>query len=194
MAGLGLAYDNELGGRMWVGAVDRRVFDLALEGSTALYLGEFRKELYLGLRRNYQLGRQLMTPTFTDPTGDRIGAAVRTGWRLSSAPPLLERRLGFWAWSAHSMPGWRVALGLSGHAWHEPGRNQSTLGVGAQAIKAGRSGEQVLGIDLIWTGIYHRAAFEENSRSRPVPSVSAPRLRAGWGEQLPASGHLPAGR
>ena len=65
VVGLGLAYDNELGGRMWVGAVDRRIFDVALEGSTALFLGEFRKELYLGFRRNYQLGRQLMTPTFT---------------------------------------------------------------------------------------------------------------------------------
>ena len=71
---------------MWVGAVDRRLFHLALEGSTALFLGEFRKEVYLGFRRNYQLGRQLMTPAFTtrlatesvrrfDPDGEELGTA-----------------------------------------------------------------------------------------------------------------------
>ena len=46
VAGLGLAYDNELGGRMWAGVVDRRFLGLALEGSGALFLGELRRELY----------------------------------------------------------------------------------------------------------------------------------------------------
>ncbi|HET7424781.1 MAG TPA: patatin-like phospholipase family protein, partial [Gemmatimonadales bacterium] len=50
VAALGLAYDNELGGRMWAGGVDRRLFGLALEGSGALFLGELRKELYAGFR------------------------------------------------------------------------------------------------------------------------------------------------
>src|SRR3954451_750072 len=65
LAGLGLAYDNELGGRMWVGAVDRRTMGLALEGSAALLLGELRKEISLGLRRNFQFARQLMNPALT---------------------------------------------------------------------------------------------------------------------------------
>src|SRR3954454_18081945 len=65
VAGLGLVYDNELGGRMWAGAVDRRLFGLALEGSGALFLGELRKEVYAGVRRNYQVGRQLFEPTLT---------------------------------------------------------------------------------------------------------------------------------
>ncbi|MEA2722808.1 MAG: hypothetical protein QOH59_579 [Gemmatimonadales bacterium] len=192
VAGLGLAYDNELGGRMWVGAVDRQVFDLALEGSTALYLGEFRKELYLGLRRNYQLGRQLMTPAFTtrlatesvrrfEPDGDEIGTAYT------------REALGFLGVERSFDAGWRVALGVSGHAWHEPGRNRSTLGVGAQAIKAGRSGEQVLGIDLIWTGIYHRAAFDGEFSLKTGALRLAPRLRAGWGERLPLQGTFPLG-
>src|SRR5215210_4408359 len=65
VVGLGVAYDNELGGRLWTGAVEQRLFDLALEGSTALFLGDFRQELLLGFRRNYEVGRQLMTPTLT---------------------------------------------------------------------------------------------------------------------------------
>ncbi|MGZ8398670.1 MAG: patatin-like phospholipase family protein, partial [Gemmatimonadales bacterium] len=192
VAGLGVAYDSELGGRMWVGAVDRRVFDLALEGSTALYLGAFRKELYLGLRRNYQLGRQLMTPAFTarlatesvrrfEPDGDEIGTAFT------------REAIGFLGMERSFDAGWRVALGLTGHAWHEPGRDQSTLGVGAQAIKAGRSGEQVLGIDLIWTGIYHRAALDGEFSIKTGALRLAPRLRAGWGERLPIQATFPLG-
>ncbi|MFL5490672.1 MAG: hypothetical protein ACJ8AV_04600, partial [Gemmatimonadales bacterium] len=65
LAGIGLAYDNELGGQMWLAAVDRRAFDLALEASTRLFLNEFHKGVSLGLRRNYQLGRHLMRPTIT---------------------------------------------------------------------------------------------------------------------------------
>lgn len=192
VAGLGLAYDNELGGRMWVGAVDRRVFDLALEGSTALFLGEFRKELYLGFRRNYQLARQLMTPAFTtrlatesvrrfDPDGDELGSAFT------------REALGFFGVERAFDAGWRVALGLSAHAWHEPGRNRSTLGIGAQAIRAGRSVGQVLGIDVIWTGLYHRAAFDGEASVRAGPFRLEPRLRVGLGERLPLQATFPLG-
>ncbi len=65
VAGLGLAYDNELGGRMWAGLVDRRILGRALEGTGAVFLGELRRELYLGLRRNYEIGQQLLRPTIS---------------------------------------------------------------------------------------------------------------------------------
>ena len=192
VAGLGLAYDNELGGRMWMGAVNRRLFDLALEGSTALFLGEVRKELYFGLRRNYQLGRQLVTPTFTvrlatesvrrfEADGDELGTAFT------------REALGFVGLERSFDAGWRVGLGLTAHAWHQPGRNRSTLGVGAQGIKAGRSGGQVLGIDLIWTGLYHRAKFDGVVSVKTGAFRLEPRLRAGWGEGLPLQATFPLG-
>jgi NTE family protein len=192
VAGLGLAYDNELGGRMWVGAVDRRVFDLALEGSTALFLGEFRKELYLGLRRNYQLGRQLMTPALTarlatewvrrfEPDGDELGTSFT------------REAVGFLGVERSFNAGWRVALGLSAHAWHEPGSNHSTVGVGAQGVKAARSGRQVVGLDLIWTGLYHRAAFDGELSVKTGGFRLEPRLRVGWGERLPLQATFPLG-
>src|SRR6476661_5578385 len=87
VAGLGLAYNNELGGRMWAGLVDRRFLGRALEGSGAFLLGELRRELLVGLRRNYQVGRQLFRPTVEirlanedvrrfDGNGDEIGQGV----------------------------------------------------------------------------------------------------------------------
>ena len=124
IAGLGLAYDNELGGRMWVGAVDRRLFDLSLEGSTALFLGEFRKEVYLGFRRNYQLGRQLMTPTLTARLATESVRRFDADGNELDAEETREA-LGFAGLEHIFEPGWQVALGVSGHDWHEPGRDLS---------------------------------------------------------------------
>ena len=191
-AGLGLSYDSELGGRMWVGAVDRRVFDLALEGSTALFLGEFRKELYLGFRRNYQLGRQLMTPALTtrlatesvrrfDPDGEELGTAFT------------REALGFLGVERAFGAGWQASLGLTAHLWHQPGQNRSTLGVAARALKAARSGTQVLGVDLDWTGLYHRASFDGAVSVKTGALRLEPRIRVGWGEHLPLQAAFPLG-
>ena len=122
IAGLGLAYDNELGGRMWVGAVDRRFLDLALEASTALYLGEFRKELYLGFRRNFQFGRQLMNPALSARLASE--SVRRFDMRMAMSSTLIETReaLGFLGIERAFDPDWQVALGGVGHAWHQPGQ------------------------------------------------------------------------
>jgi predicted acylesterase/phospholipase RssA len=192
VAGLGLAYDNELGGRMWAGAVDRRLFDLALEGSTALFLGEFRNELYVGIRRNYQLGRQLMTPTLTarvaaedvrrfDPDGDE----------LNDAPT--REAIGFLGVERAFESGWQIALGSTAHAWREPGREASTVGVVARAVKASPSRGRVLGGELIWTPLYTRAAFDGEASVKAGPVRLRPHLHVGWGERLPLQATFPLG-
>jgi hypothetical protein len=60
-------------------------------------------------------------------------------------------------------------------------------------VKASRSGEQVLGIDLIWTGLYHRAAFDGEVSVKTGSLRLEPRLRVGWGERLPLQATFPLG-
>jgi NTE family protein len=192
VAGLGLAYDNELGGRMWVGAVDRRLFDLSLEGSSALFIGEFRKELYLGFRRNYQLGRQLMTPALTtrlatesvrrfDPDGEEL-------------PSEETREVVVFAGVEHAFElDWQVAFGALGHDWHEPERDLATLGATANLVKTSRTRGQVFDAQLIWTGVYQRAAVEAEASAVTGGFRLRPRLRLGWGEDLPLQTSFPLG-
>jgi predicted acylesterase/phospholipase RssA len=184
IAGLGLAYDKELGGRMWVGAVDRRFLELALEGSGALFIGEFRNELSLGLRRNYQLGRQLMTPTLTarlatesvrrfDARGEELHeAATREG-------------LGFLGVERQFLRDWQIGLGAMVHAWHEPGVDRSTVGGTVRVVKGSRSRGQVLLTDFKWTGVYRRLELGGEAFARVGPFRLTPRARLGWGEHLP---------
>src|SRR2546423_15164304 len=144
---------------MWVGAVDRRFLDLALEASTALYLGEFRKELYLGFRRNFQFGRQLMNPKLSARLATESVRRFNAD-RDELGPLEIREGLGFVGIERAFDPDWQVALGGVGHAWHEPGRDRSTLGATARVEKTSRSRGRVLRADLVWTALYSRAGFD----------------------------------
>ncbi|HET6779119.1 MAG TPA: patatin-like phospholipase family protein [Gemmatimonadales bacterium] len=192
LIGLGLAYDNELGGRMWAGVVEQRLFDLALEGSAGLFLGDFRQDLLLGLRRNYQLGRQLMTPTLTarfaleqvrrfDSEGDELGSGYT------------REVVGFLGLERVFHPGWELAAGLMGHAWHEPGSDRSAVGIEVRGLKATPARLPVLQAGLSWNGVYQRAAMELTGFLRHGPLQLLPRLRLGWGDGLPLQSEFALG-
>lgn len=192
IAGLGLAYDSELGGRMWVGAVDRRTLNLALEGSTALFIGEFRKELYLGLRRNYQLGRQLMTPTFTAWLANESVRQFDAD-RDEVDPAETREAIGFAGVERDFARGWQASLGVVGHDWHEPERDRSTLGGSLRIANETRSGIRLFQAALAFTGIYHRVQFDGEVPIKVGFFRVRPRLRLGWGEDLPLQATFPLG-
>lgn len=193
VAGLGLAYDNELGGRMWAGGVDRRILGRALEGSLALFLGELRKELYGGLRRNFQVGGQLLSPTVTariatedvrrfEPDGDELDE-VET-----------REALGFVGAERVLPGGWEIAAGVHGHAWNEPARgDRSTLGTVARVVRVSRTRGRVVSAEGVWTGLYRRAALQAEVQTRLGTVRLTPRLRLGWGDELPLQLGFPLG-
>jgi NTE family protein len=193
VAGLGLAYDNELGGRMWAGLVDRRFLGRALEGSGAFLLGELRRELLVGLRRNYQVERQLFRPTVEirlasedvrrfDADGDEIGQAVT---REAIGFAGIERSLG---------TGWDLGIGAEGRTWDEPHRSdRSTVGAVARLTAATRQRGRVLRAEAQWTGMYQRVAFEGTLTARLGVVRLTPRLRLGWGNGLPLQLGFPLG-
>ncbi len=190
--GLGLAYDNELGGKMWVGAVEHRLFNLALEGSTALFLGDLRQELLLGVRRNYQLGRQLMTPTGTVRLGlESVRRFTADGDELD--PATTREAIGFVGVERAFEPGWQLSLGLVGHAWHEPGQDKSTLGFSLTGLQASPARLPTFRAGVSWTGLYRRADLEISRSLRVRRLLLQPRLRLGWGENLPVQLTFPLG-
>jgi NTE family protein len=190
---LGLAYDNELGGQMWVGGVDRRVFGLALEGSAAVFLDAFRKEVYAGLRRKFQLVRQVLDPTLTarfatedvrqfDADGDELDE--------------LETReaIGFLGVERVLPNGWELALGVHGHTWDEPTReNVSTAGIAFHAIRASRLRGEVARAEAVWSGVYTRASVNAEVLTGFGEVGFTPRIRLGWGEDLPIQNAFPLG-
>jgi hypothetical protein len=192
VAGLGLAYDNELGGRMWAGLVDRRLFGVALEGSTAVFIGELRQELYAGLRRTFQVGRQLLNPTFTARLAhEDVRRFQSDGEELPSADT--REAIGFLGAERGFPRGWELAAGLAGHAWEEPDRELSTLGLVVRATRASRARGRVASGELLFTGVYSRAALEGEMLAKLGGIRLIPRLRLGWGEDLPLQSTFPLG-
>jgi NTE family protein len=192
IAGLGLAYDNELGGRMWVGAVERRLLDVALEGSSALFLGEFRKELSLGFRRNYQLGRQLLTPTLT------VRLASESVRRFDLAGHEIDpddtRELHGYLGVEHPLGlSWQVGIGAVAHDWQEPGRELGTVGLGLHVSRATRATGKVVDGSILLAGAYRRISLDGETSLRVGPIRMRPRLRLGWGERLPIQATFPLG-
>jgi NTE family protein len=185
VAGLGLAYDNELGGRMWAGLVDRSVFGAAAEGSGAIFLGELRRELYLGLRRKYQVGHQLLDPTLS------IRLATENVRRFSPGGdelPVAETReaVGFAGAERVFDHGWEGMLGIHGHTWREPTRGHvSTLGGIGRITRTTRTRSRVVLVEGIWTGVYRRMAIEGETALNLGAVRVTPRVRLGWGEGLP---------
>jgi hypothetical protein len=192
VAGLGLAYDNELGGRMWAGAVDRRIVGRALEGSVALFFGELRRSC-TGLRRNFQVARQLLSPTVTariatenlrrfEPDGDELDE-VET-----------REAVGFLGAERVLPGGWEIAAGIHGHAWHEPARgDRSTLGAVARVVRVSRTRGRVVTAEGVWTGLYRRAALQAEVQARLGTVRMTPRVRLGWGDELPLQLGFPLG-
>jgi hypothetical protein len=158
-----------------------------------VYLGELRRELSLGLRRHFQVARQLMNPTLTlrlanedvrrfDSRGRELGQAYVREARLF---------IGIERWLSRR---WEVALGIEGHTWDEPGRpNRSTLGGAVRVTGASRQRGRVLQAEANWTGIYRRAAVEGSAQARLGVVRVTPRVRLGWGEGLPIQLGFPLG-
>jgi NTE family protein len=184
VAALGLAYDSELGGRMWLGAVDRRLLNLALEGSAAVFLGEFRKELHFGARRYFQLGRQLMIPKLTIRLAtESIRRFDGEGEELT--PDKTREALGFAGVERPFPSGWQLALGAIGHVWREPDSELSTLGGTLDFSRENQSGLRQANASFRWTGVYQRAELEGDLYGRVGPVRVRPRIRLGWGDRLP---------
>jgi hypothetical protein len=108
--------------------------------------------------------------------------------------PLETREaLGFLGVERAFDPDWELALGGVGHAWHEPGRDRSTIGATARVEKASRSGGRALQANLLWTGLYHRAGFDGEASMKFGPIRLRPGVRFGWGERLPLQATFPLG-
>lgn len=178
---------------MWAGLVDRRLLNRAIEGSGALFLGELRRELSLGLRRNYQVGRQLFNPTLTvrlasedirrfDAGGEELGKAET------------REAVGFAGIERPLAPEWDLAFGAEGRTWDEPDReNRSTLGGVIRVTAATRQQGRVLLAEVNWTGMYQRAAFDGMLTSKIGVVRVVPRLQLGWGSGLPLQLGFPLG-
>jgi predicted acylesterase/phospholipase RssA len=190
VGGLGLAYDGELGGRLWAGFVDRSLPVLEAEGSGVLMLGRFKRSAQLQVRRQTLLGQPTVTPIATlllanedirrfDTDGLELAA---DRFREVVAAGGVERQLG---------RGYRIGVLAEARAWREV-----DLRLRATAVREGLGGRMVLEkltagqgrlarLDLIANPAFTMASLDIRFRGRIGRVRLEQQLRAGIGSDLP---------
>jgi predicted acylesterase/phospholipase RssA len=190
---LGAAYDNELGGRLWAGALERRLFRRNIEASGVLFAGELRSELAVALRWGSPL-RPHRVAAFArlraadesvrqfDPAGAEL---PKLGTQEAIGTAGLERWLGG-DW-------WLQAAGV-GHLWDEPdGTGRSAAGGLVRVERLGRVSEDAVEAEALLTRAYERLQLTASATIAAFGLDLTPRLRVGWGDDLPLQAAFPLG-
>lgn len=185
LVALGLSYDNDLGGQMWFGGVDRGTLVPGLESSARLTLGELRQELGLGFNPA-AIGQHQRRFVLS-------GAIARESIRRftsggAAAPEVRTREVtGFLGIEGRFGREWLVALGGFGHAWAAPGSDGTNALGGLLRITSGPRyrGTGIWGEGVL-TNTYRRVEVE----GRHAIGIGAgvrltPSVRFGWGKNLP---------
>ncbi len=187
---LGAAFDADLGGRAWVGIMDRALVSPAWEGSLALAFGADRTSLDAGIRRRFPVAR--LVPTLAVRiASERVEffdgdlATTDAEGRQVTAFLGLEAILG---------RGWSAALGGEAIAWDdsgEPGR--STGGAALRLLRLGAPGEHLADLSGLVTPEWSLARAAARFDGSLGPLRLRPALRAGWGNGVPLSLTQPLG-
>jgi NTE family protein len=183
-AGLGVAYDNDLGGQMWTGLVDRSLLGQALEGSALLILGELQQRIALGLR-TVGVRRGPLVPALTAGVGrEQIRTFDSTGAELPSQET--REALSFAGIEFAFGRDWSGAAGGEARFWHTPTQGDGDgFGGSIWLSKGSVPGEPALRFDGAWTTGYQRIHLEVAPSIRADRVTLRPELRYGWGRDLP---------
>ena len=155
----GFAYDNSMGGRVWVAALSEDLLHLGLELSSKLALGGLRNEIELGARKNLRFRWRVLAPTLLGQAAEeKVPLYDAEGAEL---PSLTVRELvGFAGLDRAFGHGWRTRLGIEARTWEEPDGDFSAGGV-AVRMERFDDWERPRGFaDARWTGVYRFAVGE----------------------------------
>lgn len=198
VAGIGIAYDTELGGRVWGGLVDRRVGVVHAEGSAVVALGRFRRDVEITMRRPTMLGLPSYSPVGSVRGGieelrrfapDGIERAS-ADYRELSAMGGLERNIG------RDM---HLQIGGEWRSWRETNPFDDVVSTGTAygprltAEKFTASRERLARVSVVWTTRYALASLETNLRGAVAGVRFEQRIRLSVGEKLPAGLTSPLG-
>lgn len=180
----GLAYDNDLGGQMWLGGVDRGSLIPGLETSSILLLGELRQELMLGFRRS-TLTRFIRRPFFTATIGrESIRRFNEDGETIE--PNQINEAKGTVGLERSFGREWIVTAGGVAEAWDAPGSTRTNTVGGRITIQSGPHYR----ISGIWaegtlTTAYRRVHALARKRFTVATVALTPAVSFGWGRDLP---------
>jgi len=198
-AGVTVAYDRDLGGRVGLMYLDRRLLGQALEGSVTLGVGTLLNDVTGGLRRYFGAGQSWLAPTVTlhfenqtillyDTDGQSVG---RTDTRQGVVFAGVEEGV---------LGGWVFGAGFDGRSWRDgdataiggdSASNGSSAGV-RLAVFRPRGSWQANG-EFVWSSTFERIGLQTSYAISLGEFTLVPIARLGWGQDLPLQDQFPLG-
>ena len=183
--GVGVAFDQFMSGRIWIGAVDRSFFKGDAEGALLVRAGLYAQDATAFVRRRIRLSASYVPFT----VGGRIEhEAVRLFSGESERPSGETREAGgFIGLREDRLPGvWRYEAGLDARVWRDPkSETRGGFGVHASLFKARTEFEMGSIIEMIGLNDFQSVRFDLSGQGSSGKLETRVRVRAGWGNRLP---------
>jgi predicted acylesterase/phospholipase RssA len=184
--GVGVAFDQFMSGRLWVGGIDRTLFDGDAEGVGVVRLGTYEQDADFFVRRRALVGRTYVPFTVEAQIEHEDVRLFSGDGELPSAET--REAIGFIGLKQDPRVGiWQGEIGLDARVWREPLRNtRGTFGLRASAFIA--SSEYAMGssVDLLALHDFQRAAADFGKTWLLTGGLDlSTRFRGGWGNRLP---------
>lgn len=184
--GVGVAFDQFMSGRLWLGGIDRTLRNGDAEGVGIVHLGTYEQDVDVFVRRRALVGKTYVPFTVEAELKHEDVRLFKGDGELPSAET--REAVGFVGLKQDPrVDQWQGEIGLDARVWREPLLNtRGTFGVRASAFLA--SSEYQMGSIVEVLGFYdfQRARFDLSKDWRLGGSMDVTtRVRGGWGNRLP---------
>ena len=188
LAAFGVAYDNDMVGRMWVGMSQRGLLGSDLMGSVIAKFGKYNQEVTATLHRESLAEVKLLPITVNLTLGrtDVRTLTVANGDPVETAPLQTNELVLYTGLSDTPSEGFSWDIGTIGHSWDEPGRGRTAAG----GIRAGvdwrlNDEHSRLRLEGSVTNEYWKAWVQAATVFQIEDIEVRPHIYAGYGYRLP---------
>ncbi len=184
--GVGVAFDQFMSGRLWLGGVDRTLFDGDAEGVGVVHLGTYEQDVDLFVRRRALVGKTYVPFAVEGEIKHEDVRLFSGDGELPSAET--KEAIGFVGLKQDPRVGvWQGEIGLDARVWREPLRNtRGTFGLRASAFLAGSEYDMQSIVEALDFYDFQRGRMDLSKNWRLGGDVDiTARVRAGWGNRLP---------
>jgi predicted acylesterase/phospholipase RssA len=196
LAAGGIAYSSDLGGRVWLGVMDRSLLGSNAQGSAAILAGQLRQELALDFRLPRQAADGAVPVLGIDLAHENVRYFVTDSSLPSPAEfstPVNEATMNLGVAQSLGRT-WSITVSALGTTWAERGSGaQLTGGLAATLGDGAPDGEPGLNAQYSLTSAYSRLAVDGGVSVRVRRLKMALTARYGWGTDLPLQLTFPLG-
>jgi hypothetical protein len=183
--GVGVAFDQFMSGRLWLGGIDRYFFNGNAEGAALVRLGSYAQDLSAFIRKRARVRRNFVPITLAASLAHE---SVRLFEGSSELPSAETQELGgFLGLRDDAAIGqWRYEVGVDARLWREPGRAwRGSPGLRASLFRARNDHEMGTVVEVVGLADYQRVRVDATRTINLFGLEARGRLRAGWGNRLP---------